>query len=260
VTAGPPTTERHRDLLHEARRALGQVAAAERRYLDQHPYRPVHQYDPRAERYTIRIHVTTHLPAELPTLAGQVLGGARASLDALATALATPLASAPPAEGATRAVRFPIHESLPEFAQRSRRAIGTMSDEAQATIEEVQPYHTFGGFQKDALWLLRELGLAERPALAAGALRDESEVGVNTRRHVEIVGDLRVVPGVFEDGAVVVDVAAKVVGRDPKLDLYFRPSVQLAFAAQGPARGAALVPALTAICDRVEAVGVALRG
>jgi hypothetical protein len=256
VTAGPPTAAHHRDLLDEARRALGQVAAAESRYLDQHPYRAVHQYDPRAERYTIRIHVTTPLPTELPLLAGQALRGARASLDALATALA----SAASTEGVTRAVRFPIHDSLPEFAQRSRRAIAAMSDDAQATIEEVQPYHTFGGFQKDVLWLLRELGLAEVPVLAAGALRSDSEIGVNTKRDVEIVGDLLVVPGAFEDGAAVVDVAAKVVGRDPKLDLYLRPSVQMAFAARGPARGAALVPTLTAICDRVEEVGAALRG
>jgi hypothetical protein len=256
VTAGPPAAARHRDLLHEAREALGRVAAVERRYLDLHPYRFDHRYDPRAERYTIRIHVTTPPPAELPPLAGQVLRGARASLDALATALASSSSTL----GVGRPLRFPIHDSLPEFAQRSRRALAAMSDEAQATIEELQPYHTFGGFQKDALWLLRELTVAEAPALAAGVLRADSEIGVNTIRHVEIVSDLRVVPGVFEDGAVVLDVAAKVVGRDPKLDLYLRPSVQTAFAAQGPARGAALVPTLTTICERADEVGAALRG
>jgi hypothetical protein len=138
-----------------------------------------------------------------------------------------------------------------------------MPDAAQATIEELQPYHTFGGFRKDALWLLRELGRSDEPdgpALAPGALRDDSEIGVNTRRQVDVVGELRVRAGAFEDGAVVADVAAAVAGRDPKLDLYLRPSFQLAFAVQGPARGAALVPTLAAICDRVEAVGVALRG
>jgi hypothetical protein len=160
--------------------------------------------------------------------------------------------------GTTRPVRFPIHASLPEFAQRSRRAIGAMSDEAQATIEELQPYHTFGGFTKDSLWLLRELGETEVPALAAGALREDSELGVNTSRHVQIVGELRAVAGVFDDGGLVVDVPATVAGPDPKLDLFLRPNVQMAFAEQGPARGAALVATLATIVDRVDSVITAL--
>ena len=254
MSARSPTAGRHSDLLDEARRVLEQVSAVERQYLDRHPYRLDHRYDPRAARYTIRVHVTAALPAELALLVGRVLHAARASLDALATALASPAGAA----DAPRAVRFPIHDSLPEFAQRSRRAIATMSDGAQATIEEVQPYHTFGGFHKDALWLLRELDLADAPALAAGALRDDSELGVNTRRQVDLVGELLVRTGAFEDGALVTDVAAVVAGRDPKLDLYLRPSFALAFAVQGPARGAALGATLSAIVDRVEHVVRAL--
>jgi hypothetical protein len=256
VSAQSPVAGRRGELLHDAHRALEQVMAVERQYLDRNPYRLDHRYDPRAARYTIRIHVVEALPTELAALVAQLLRAARASLDALATALASSTGAAE----AARAIRFPIHESLPEFAQRSRRAMATMPDEVQATIEELQPYHTFGGFQKDALWLLRELEVADPPALAAGALREDSELGVNTRRHVDVVDELRVQAGAFEDGAVVADVAATVVGRDPKLDLYLRPSFQLAFAAQGPTRGAALVPTLTAICERVEAVRLALRG
>ena len=251
MTARPPAAVPHRELLLGARRALEQAAAAERQYLDRQPYRLVHHYDPRAALYTVRVHVTTGVPDELPVLAGRVLREARAALDALATALATPPA-------ASRTTRFPIHDSLPEFAQRSRRAISAMPDDAQATIEEMQPYHTFGGFQKDALWLLRELGAADAPTLAAGALRADSELGVNTKRHVAIVGDLRVAPGAFEDGATIVSVAATVAGPDPKLDLFLRPGFEMAFAPNGPARGATLAGALGAICDRVEEVIVAL--
>jgi hypothetical protein len=252
VTARPSAAARHRELLHDARQALEELTAVERQYLERHPYRLVHHYDPRAARYTVHVHVSTPVPGEIALHAGRVLRDARASLDALATALV------PAPTGASRAIRFPIHDSLPEFAQRSRRAIGAMSDEAQATIEALQPYHTFGGFQKDALWLLRELGSTDAPALAAGAVRGDAELGVNTKRHVEIVGDLRVAAGVFEDGAAIVSVAATVAGPDPKLDLYLRPSFELAFAADGPARGASLVAALGAICDRVETVIVAL--
>jgi hypothetical protein len=249
VTARPPTAAPHRELLLGARRALEQLAAAEREYLDRNPYRLVHQYDPRAGSYMVHVQVAAAVPDAVPALAGTVVREARASLDALAAALVP----APPA----RPVRFPIHDSLPEFAQRSRRAIAAMPDAAQATIEEVQPYHTFGGYHKDALWLLRELG-TEPPSLAAGALRDDSELGVNTKRHVEIVGELRVRAGAFDDGAVVVEVAAKVTGQDPKLDLYLRPSFELAFVRDGPGRGAPLVGSLATIADRVEQVIAAL--
>lgn len=248
-----PAEARHRDLVRDARRALEQLSAVERRCLEHPPYRLAHQYDPRAARYTIRVHVTGPLPAELSTLAGQVVRDGRAALDAIATALSS---GGSPAGG--RPIRFPIHQSLPEFAQRSRRAIAGMPDVAQATIEELQPYHTFGGFHKDSLWLLRELDAVDALALAAGALRDDSALGVNTQRHVEITGPLRVVPGAFEDGGVVVDVAATVAGRDPKLDLYLRPVYQTAFARQGPARGAPVIATLTAILDRVEKVIAAL--
>jgi hypothetical protein len=252
VTAPPPAAARHRTLLHDARGTLEELQAAQRRYLESHPYRLVHHYDPRGARYTVRVQVTAAVPGGLALLAGRVLREARASLDALATALV------PNPAGASRGIRFPIHDSLPEFAQRSRRAIGEMSDDAQATIEALQPYHTFGGFQKDALWLLRELGSTDAPALAAGAVRGGTELGVNTKRHVEIVGDLRVAPGAFEDGTVIASVAASVAGPDPKLDLFLRPTFELAFATDGPARGASLVGALGAVCDRVEAVIVAL--
>jgi hypothetical protein len=127
-----------------------------------------------------------------------------------------------------------------------------MPDEAQATIEALQPYHRLGGFRRDPLWLLCALGAGGSPHLAAGALGEESMLGVNTVRDVEITDALRVLPGPFESGAVIVTVAAKVTGPDPKLDLYLKPSFELALARDGPARGAPLVGTLRAICDHVE--------
>jgi hypothetical protein len=245
VSSGAPATAPHRDLLRGARDALDGVAAAEAQYLESRPYRLHHRYDPRASVYTVRVDVATPPPEGLAARVAAVLRDLGAALDALATALVGASSGAPP-------VRFPIHDSLPQFAQRSRRALSPMPDAAQATIEALQPYHTFGGFQHDALWLLRELSASSPPMLAAGALRDDSAIGVNTARHVGVVGALRVAAGAFDDGAVVATVAARVTGPDPKLDLYLRPSFEMAFASQGPARGAALVGTLRAICDRVE--------
>jgi hypothetical protein len=238
----------HREKLRDARTQLTRVAQAERDYLDGSPYRLVHRYDPRGGGYTIQAEIQCELPAELPTLVADVLASAAAGLDALAAALASSPADAPSSP------RFPIHDSLPVFAQRSRRPLAAMPAEAQATIETLQPYHTFGGFRHDVLWRLRELRGDGGARLAAGSLRDDSALGVNTQRHVELAGDLHVVPGPFERGDAIVSVPARVTGPDPKLDLFLRPAWELAFAASGPARGASLLSTLGAICDHVDRV------
>ena len=244
MTASSSDRATHREALRGARRELERLAALERQYLDASPYRLLHGYDPRASVYTVRAEVVKEMPAEVRDAVVNVLRDARAALDALVAALASPSPSAKPP-------RFPIHESLPEFAQRSRRPLAGLADEAQATIEELQPYHTFGGFHLDRLWLLREL-TDDEPRLAAGGLRADSALGVNTARHVEITGALHVRAGAFEHDAVIVSVPARVTGRDPKLDLFLKPSFELAFAASGPARGAAVVPTLGTICDHIE--------
>ena len=246
MTASPSDPTTHRERLHGARRELRRLALLERQYLDANPYRLLHAYDPRAGSYTVRVEVEREIPTEVRDAVTNVLRDARAALDALIATLASSATSGKPP-------RFPIHDSLPEFAQRSRRPLARLSDGAQATIEELQPYHTFGGFRLDRLWLLRELTDHE-PRLAAGGLRADSMLGVNTARHVEITGDLHVRAGAFEQDAVIVSVPARVTGRDPKLDLFLKPSFELAFAGTGPARGAAVVATLEAICDHIERV------
>ncbi|HET7189499.1 MAG TPA: hypothetical protein VFI52_15215, partial [Gemmatimonadaceae bacterium] len=196
MTASSPDRTTPRERVQGARRELDRLGELERQYLDTHPYRLQHAYDPRAGSYTVRAEVVRAIPPEVRDTIVNVLRDVRASLDALVTALASSATSAKPP-------RFPIHESLPAFAQRSRRPLAGLSDEAQATIEELQPYHTFGGFHLDRLWLLRELTDHE-PRLAAGGLRAESTLGVNTARHVEITGELRARAGAFEHDAVIV--------------------------------------------------------
>ena len=244
MTASSSDHTTHRERIHGARRELERFAALERQYLESNPYRLVHTYDPRAGSYAVRAEVARDVPPGVRDAVTIVLRDTRAALDALVVSLAPPSTVAKPA-------RFPIHESLPEFAQRSRRPLAGLSDDAQATIEELQPYHTFGGFHLDRLWLLRELTDHE-PMLAAGGLRVESALGVNTARHVEITGELRVRAGAFEHDAMIVSVPARVTGRDPKLDLYLKPSFELAFDGHGPARGGPVLATLSAICDHIE--------
>lgn len=240
----------HRLLISDARQDLARLVRAQQEFLDATPYRVFHAYDARGGLYSVRIEAVRSVPPDIAELAATVVLRLRDALDALAATLA----SAGQSTSSTKPIRFPIHESLPEFAQRSRRVLATMSAETQATIEAIQPYHRLGGFRNDPLWLLRELALAGMPALAAGSLGADAAIGVNTQRHVDITGDLRVEPGPFVHGQVIASIAARVAGPDPKLDLYLRPQFELAFAIGGPARGAPLVATLRALCDRVDEI------
>jgi len=245
----------HRLLISDARQDLARVAHAQQEYLETNPYRVIHGYDARGGLYTVRVEVTRSLPSPISEHAARVVQQLRSALDAIAATLATPgQLPSPPA----KPIRFPIHDSLPEFAQRSRRALATMTAEAQATIEALQPYHRLGGYRNDPLWLLRELEGAGLPTLAVGSLGADAAIGVNTCRHVDITGDLRVDGGPFAHGQVIASIAARVTGPDPKLDLFLRPQFELAFAGSGPARGAPLVPTLGTLCDRVEQIASTL--
>jgi hypothetical protein len=213
-------------------------AAAERDYLATSPYRLVHEHDMRGGRYVVRAQVARPIPEELPRVAADVVRGLLNALDEIATSLAgTPVA-------------FPIYESLALFAQRARKPISRMPDEAQATLEAVQPYHAIGGFRNGALWMLQQLG-AEDPPRLAGSVRGGT-MGVNTQRGVTLVGELVVSTGPFSNDAIVASAATKVAGTDPKLDMFFRPDFALAYPKEGPARGREVASLLAELCDHVE--------
>ena len=193
----------------------------------------------RGGRYIVRAHVTRPVSDDIVQLAASVARSVHQSLDELATSLA----GAP--------VNFPIYESLEVFAQRSRKAIARMSDDAQATIEALQPYHEVGGFQDSPLWRLKTLDTPEAPWLT-GSIRDGAVMGVNTARGVFLGGDPIVTSGAFADGAIVASVPARIVGPDPKLDMFLRVEFALAYPERGPGRGRDVVDLLSDLCDHVE--------
>ena len=232
-------THPHRESLERARRQLHQLADAEREHLATQPYRLVHEHDMRGGRYLVRVNVARPVPDDIARLASDVVRDLRASLDEIATALA----GAP--------TKFPIFESLVLFAQRARKAIARMPDEAQATLEALQPYHAIGGFRNGALWTLEQLR-AEPAHLAAGSVREGSSMGVNTQRKVAIIGDPAIAAGAFADGATIASVATKIVGPDPKLDMFLRLEFALAYSSDGPGRGRPVVALLGELCDHVD--------
>ena len=233
-------THVHRASLERARQRLRLLADAEREFLATQPYRLVHEHDMRGRRYLVRVQVARPVPDEIAQLASEVVRDLRVSLDELATALA----GAP--------TRFPIFESLALFAQRARKAIARMPDEAQATLEALQPYHAIGGFRNGALWTLEQLRAADPARLAAGSVRDGASMGVNTQRKVAIVGDPVIATGAFADGATIASVTTKIVGPDPKLDMFLRVELELAYASDGPGRGRPVVALLGELCDHSE--------
>ena len=229
----------HRASLNRARHDLRAFAGAERDWVASDAFRLAHGYDMRGGRYLVRAHVARPVPDDIVQLAAGVARSLHQSLDELATSLA----GAP--------VSFPIYESLVTFAQRSRKAIARMSDEAQATIEGLQPYHEIGGFQDSPLWQLKTLDTAEAPWLT-GSIRDGAVMGVNTARGVSLTGDPVVTSGAFADGAIVASAPARIVGPDPKLDMFLRVDFVLAYPERGPGRGRDVVDLLSDLCDHVE--------
>lgn len=225
--------------MERARRDLRAFAGVERDWAASDAYRLVHAHDMRGGRYIVRAHAARPVPDDLVHLAASVARSLHHSLDELATALA----DAP--------VRFPIYESLVLFAQRSRKAIAGMSDEAQATIEGLQPYHEIGGFEDSPLWRLKALDTADAPWLT-GSIRDGAVMGVNTARSVSLTGDPVVTSGAVADGAIVASVPARIVGPDPKLDMFLRADFALAYTERGPGRGRDVVELLSDLCDHVE--------
>ena len=232
-------THLHRDSLDRARRDLRAFAGVERDWAASDAYRLVHAHDMRGGRYIVRVQVARPVPDDVVQLAASIVRSVHRSLDALATALA----EAP--------VSFPIFESLAMFAQRSRKAIAGMSDDAQATIEGLQPYHEIGGFADSALWRLKTLDTADAPWLT-GSIRDGAVMGVNTARGVSLIGDPVITLGAFVDGAIVASAPARIVGPDPKLDMFLRAEFALAYPERGPGRGRDVVELLSDLCDHVE--------
>jgi hypothetical protein len=224
-----------------ARELLAELAAAERAYLATSPYRLIHENDMRAGRYLVRVKVVTPVPTDIPRLALAVVRTLRTALDELTTTLAR------------RPVRFPIYESLALFAQRSRKAIAGMSDEAQATLEALQPYHAIGGYRNGQLWTLQQLEAEDPQELSAGFLRSAT-MGVNTQRKTAIVGEPSVVTGPFTDGGIVASAVTKIVGPDPKLDMFLRAEYGTGYAPHSAGVGREVLPLLTELCEHVERI------
>jgi hypothetical protein len=228
----------HRAALDRARERLAQLGEAERAFLATNPYRLVHEHDRRAGRYVVRVQIADAIPDDIPRLAADTLRELHHSLDALASSLAGV------------ATRFPIFESLVLFAQRARKAIAPMSDEAQAFLEELQPYHAIGGFRNGLLWTLEQLDTSEPPRLVPSVVG--GTMGVNTQRGVTIEETPVIASGPFSDGAIVASAKTALTGSDPKLDMFFRAELAIAFPAQGAGRGRAVGALLGELCDHVE--------
>ena len=193
----------------------------------------------RGGRYVVRVQDLRPIPDEIPRLAAGVVRSLRDSLDELAAALAG------------KPTRFPIFESLALFAQRARKAIASMTDEAQAFLEELQPYHTIGGYGNGPLWILQQLDVADPPSRVAACVRDGA-MGVNTQRDVSVVSDVHFAAGPVADGDIVAWVSTRIAGSDPKLDMFLQVDLGLTYANQSLGKNREVTALLAELCDHVE--------
>jgi hypothetical protein len=133
-------------------------------YLDSGAYEAVHSFDQKERLHTFRLEVRHELPMQIRLLTGEVLFQLRSALDNLAWQLALLSGQAP-----SEYTEFPIFSSRAAYVKKKKRKIGSMPVEAQAIVDEVQPYHA-NRPEDEALWVLHRLTNEDKhrlPHLAA---------------------------------------------------------------------------------------------
>ena len=118
---------------------------------------PVTEVDAETGIAVVSVEIREQVPDSWGPILGDVLHNFRSSLDHLAYALTVASVGSPLAPELERQTEFPIFSTESGFEQSGRLAIRGMSAEAQAVIEELQPYRRGDDWALDPLWLLRQL-------------------------------------------------------------------------------------------------------
>ncbi len=178
------------------------------------PYRTVLYKHEAGLEHLLRVHTTQEPPISLPLIAGDCMQNMRVALDQLAWSLAGIGGKEPPSNTA-----FPIYLDPDDFHEKTKKGrpaaqsglakIRAMPAEAQAIIEELQPYHAEDP-ELHPLWTLNEYSRIDRHRTLSimFALNDYSHATVGRRSESgEFVPDPNMIEhavessGAFYDGA-----------------------------------------------------------
>lgn len=216
-------------------------------FFELQPYRFTRERGLDGTDYIIRANVVQEPPELLPLIIGDCLQNMRSALDHLAWALAKAKVGGEP----PRHTAFPIYLTSDVFHERTKTGklsprsglhkIGAIRPEAQAIIEELQPYHR-GEFDADTdpLWVLNELARIDRHQTL-------SLIGSTTRSTTYSVGrrdtsgafvpDFGVVSseelnfGSFEDGAQILHITFREF--DPSVEVQFDATTHITLGEAG---------------------------
>jgi hypothetical protein len=236
-------------------------------FLEHDPFTPEHDVQPGEKRAVGSDLVVTVKVREQPDsawslLISEIVHNLHTSLDHIAWAIAC-VGGVPP-----RGTSFPIYPSRESYrGQWTRRsgyyATRGMPIQAQAIIEDVQPYHR-GNHEGHPLWVLRRLSNEDKheaPHLVGSSLAvTEHELQV-LKGTLQGATEPRFFTGPFKDG----DVIARwplppVPGPDAKMQTGLRFGFDVAFDKDGPGNGRLVRRALSEVAEEVDLVFERLQG
>ena len=167
-------------------------------------------------------------PINIALLIGDALHNLRGTLDHLAYTLAERYTGSPLPDDIAKHSEFPIFRTLEQ--ERIQRKIRGMHPDAQAIIEQLQPYQAGADWAKDPLWMLHELSnLDKHRLLLTNALVNAMGLFREDRCRNVITGVVELYPGCIEGKTKIATFQAR--PRDPQqeMNVQFQPIVDVVF-------------------------------
>lgn len=235
-------------------------------FFELQPYRFDRERGADGTSYIIRANVVEEPPESLALIVGNCLQSTRSALDLLAWALAARNVGGEPPPHTS----FPICLTRDDFHERARGngissgtgldVIRAIRPEAQAVIEESQPYHS-GDFEPEAnpLWLLDELARIDwhqHPSPLTTTLRHARYTLGRRDASGRFVPDPGLIASAklkvdsFEDGAEILRISATEF--DPSVDVDFDATTQISIRDAGAATSINVVDLLSSIHRHVK--------
>jgi hypothetical protein len=214
---------------------LDALEAAIREFLDSQPYRPRPGADTETQESVIRIQIVRDAPVvEWGVVIGDVLHNLRSCLDHLAWHVG---GNPPPNEATSE---FPIFLDRARYRRRGIAKIAGAPPDAQAIIEDLQPFQRGDKAHLDPLWSLHELSNFDKHRLLHVSVADVSGATYLMRAPAGSRSEFDTVRfGPFEDDKVIarwpLDPDSGVATPDAGEPFHF--IFQITFGPDGPGRG-----------------------
>jgi hypothetical protein len=165
-----PSLRGCRAKLDRAEEHLNALSTSTIDFLKTRPFELRGEVDKKANRYAVRIHIKQRPPERLGLIVGDAVQNLRAALDHLICNLAI-LGGAED----TKVNQFPILEQPPLAKQKRKswdRMLSNVPSDAEATIEQLQPYNRPDGVDvtHHSLWIVQRLSNEDKHRVVLRAM------------------------------------------------------------------------------------------